>query len=94
VAAEIRLAERQARTQETAEETPQARTVLLIAGAAGAAAEMETTAGTGKSGEVVIRYLTADAAGFTITTTGSPTTGTDGSYTYYQYTATGTLVIA
>jgi hypothetical protein len=30
----------------------------------------------------------------TITTTGSPTTGTSGSYTYYQYTATGTLVIA
>ncbi len=50
--------------------------------------------GNGGSGEVVIRYLTADATGLTITTTGSPTTGTSGAYSYLQYTATGTLVIA
>jgi hypothetical protein len=50
--------------------------------------------GNGGSGQVVIRYLTADAAGFTITTTGSPTTGTSGAYSFIQYTATGTLVIA
>lgn len=50
--------------------------------------------GNGGSGQVVIRYLTADATGLTITTTGSPTTGTDGSYSFIQYTATGTLVVA
>jgi hypothetical protein len=38
--------------------------------------------------------LTADATGLTITTTGSPTTGTSGAYSFIQYTATGTLVIA
>jgi hypothetical protein len=50
--------------------------------------------GNGGSGEVVIRYKTADATGYTITTTGSPTTGTSGIYSFIQYTATGTLVIA
>jgi hypothetical protein len=30
---------------------------------------------------------------FTVTTTGSPTTGTDGSYTYYAYDSTGTFRI-
>jgi hypothetical protein len=29
-----------------------------------------------------------------VTTTGSPTTGTSGLYSFIQYTATGTLVIA
>jgi hypothetical protein len=50
--------------------------------------------GNGGSGQVVIRYLTADAAAFTITTTGSPTTGTDGSYSFIQYTATGSITVA
>ena len=50
--------------------------------------------GAGGSGQVVLRYLTTDATGLTITTTGSPTTGTSGAYSFIQYTATGTLVIA
>jgi hypothetical protein len=50
--------------------------------------------GNGGSGRVVIRYLTADVTGFTISATGTYTTGTNGSYTYYDYTATGTLVVA
>jgi hypothetical protein len=41
----------------------------------------------------VIRVLTSDISGLSVTTTGSPTTGTSGSYTYYQYTATGTFRI-
>lgn len=51
-------------------------------------------AGNGGSGRVIIRYLTADATGFTITTTGTVTTGTDGSYTFHDYTATGSLTVA
>jgi hypothetical protein len=43
---------------------------------------------------VVVRWLTADAAGLSISTTGSPTTGTDGSYTWYAWDSTGTLVVA
>jgi len=50
--------------------------------------------GNGGSGQVVIRYLTADSAGLTITTTGTVTTGTDGSYTFHQYTTSGTFVVA
>jgi hypothetical protein len=53
-----------------------------------------TSGGAGGSGRVIIRYLTADAAGFTISTTGTVTTDTDGSYTYHQYDSTGTLVVA
>jgi hypothetical protein len=40
--------------------------------------------------------LTADATGLTITATGA-TSGTptvSGSYSYFQYTSTGTLVVA
>jgi hypothetical protein len=29
-----------------------------------------------------------------VTTTGSPTTGTTGSYTYWQFTATGSIALA
>ena len=50
--------------------------------------------GNGGSGRVVIRWLTANATGLSISTTGSPTTGTDGSYTWYAWDSTGTLVVA
>ena len=49
--------------------------------------------GNGGSGRVVLRIVTTDLTGFTVTTTGSPATGTNGSYTYYDYTATGTFRI-
>jgi hypothetical protein len=54
------------------------------------------TGGAGGSGKVIIRYLTADAAAFTITSTGA-TSGTptvDGSYSYFEYNGSGTLVVA
>jgi hypothetical protein len=51
-------------------------------------------AAAGGSGKVIVRYLTADATGLTITRTGTTTTGTDGSYTWISWTATGTLVVA
>jgi hypothetical protein len=38
--------------------------------------------------------LTADIASFTITTTGTVSTGTTGSYTYWDYTTSGTFVVA
>jgi hypothetical protein len=38
--------------------------------------------------------LTTDAAPFSISTTGTVTTGTDGLYTYQQFNSTGTLVVA
>jgi hypothetical protein len=52
------------------------------------------TAGNGGSGRVVIRALTADLAPVSISTTGSPATSTNGSYTYWDYTASGTFVVA
>jgi hypothetical protein len=48
----------------------------------------------GGSGVVIVRWLTADAAGLSISVTGTTTNGTDGSFTWYKWTATGTLVIA
>ena len=60
----------------------------------GGGAGGSTTSGNGGSGLVVVRWLTADATGFSISATGTFTTGTDGSYTWYKWTATGTLVIA
>jgi hypothetical protein len=50
--------------------------------------------GSGGSGQVVVRYLTADAVPFAISTTGTVTTGTDGSYSWISYTTSGTLVVA
>jgi hypothetical protein len=48
-------------------------------------------AGAGGSGIVIVRYLTADATGFT--TTGGTST-TSGSYTIRTFTSSGSLVIA
>jgi hypothetical protein len=48
----------------------------------------------GGSGVVIIRFLTSDATKFSISTTGSPTTGTNGSYTWYRWTSSGSLVLA
>jgi hypothetical protein len=50
--------------------------------------------GAGGSGVVIVRWLTADAAGLSISVTGTTTNGTDGSYTWYKWTSTGTLVVA
>lgn len=52
------------------------------------------TGGNGGSGVVIVRWLTADATGFSISVTGTTTNGTDGSYTWYKWTSTGTLVVA
>jgi hypothetical protein len=41
----------------------------------------------------VLQILTTSLNGLTVTTTGSPTTGTNGSYTYYAYDATGSFRI-
>lgn len=53
----------------------------------------DANGGAGGSGRVVLRALTTDLSRFTVTTTGSPTTGTDGSYTFYAYDSTGTFRI-
>jgi hypothetical protein len=47
--------------------------------------------GLGGSGVVIVRYLTADAASFTIT---GGTATTSGSYTVRTFTASGSLVIS
>lgn len=52
-----------------------------------------TNSGNGGSGRVVLQILTSNLNSFTVTTTGSPTTGTNGSYTYYAYDSTGTFRI-
>jgi len=51
------------------------------------------TATAGGSGRVILRALTADLSKFTVTTTGTPTTAVDGSYTYYAYNSTGSFRI-
>jgi hypothetical protein len=50
----------------------------------------------GGSGLVIVRWLTADAAGLTLTATGttSATPTVDGSYSWFKWTSTGTLVVA
>jgi len=52
--------------------------------------------GNGSSGRVIIRYLTADATGFTVSASGatSATPTADGSYSYFQFDATGSLTVA
>jgi hypothetical protein len=40
-----------------------------------------------------LQILTASLSQFTVTTTGSPTSGTNGSYTYYAYDTTGSFRI-
>jgi hypothetical protein len=47
--------------------------------------------GAGGSGVVIVRYLTADVSGRTIT---GGTATTSGSYTVRTFTASGSLVIA
>jgi 3-oxoacyl-(acyl-carrier-protein) synthase len=47
--------------------------------------------GAGGSGVVIVRYLTADASGFTIT---GGTTSTSGSYTIHTFNSSSSLVIA
>ncbi|NBW17195.1 MAG: hypothetical protein EBR82_55380, partial [Caulobacteraceae bacterium] len=54
----------------------------------------QANGGNGGSGRVVVRWLTADAAGLSISVTGTTTNGTDGSYTWYAWDSTGTLVVA
>lgn len=63
-------------------------------GGGGAGAGGATDGGNGGSGRVVVRWLTADAAGLSISVTGTTTNGTDGSYTWYAWDGTGTLVVA
>jgi hypothetical protein len=41
-----------------------------------------------------VRWLTADATGLSITSTGTTTTGTDGSYTWIAWDTTGSLTMA
>jgi hypothetical protein len=47
--------------------------------------------GNGGSGIVIIRYLTADATGRTIT---GGTSSTSGLYTFRTFTSSGSLVLA
>ena len=65
---------------------------LIVAGGGGGAGGVGAyVGGTGGSGVVIIRYLTADAAGNTIT---GGTATTSGSYTVRTFAASGSLVIA
>jgi len=63
-------------------------------GGGGGGSYAANASGAGGSGRVIIRYLTANATGLTITSTGSPTTGTDGSYSFLTYDATGSITVA
>ena len=65
-------------------------------GGGGGGGGINNVGGNGGSGQVVIRYLTADAAAFTITATGatSATPTISGSYSYFEYNGSGTLVVA
>ena len=60
-------------------------------GGGGGRGETSSAGGGGGSGIVVVRYLTADASGATIT---GGTATTDGSYTVRTFLASGSLVIA
>jgi hypothetical protein len=65
-------------------------------GGGGGSTAVGSTGGNGGSGQVVVRYLTSDSGGMTITATGA-TSGTptvSGLYSYFQYTSTGTLAVA
>lgn len=63
-------------------------------GGGGGGGGASAAGGNGGSGRVVVRWLTADAAGLSISVTGTTTNGTDGSYTWYAWDGTGTLVVA
>lgn len=63
-------------------------------GGGGGGASGLNNGGNGASGRVVVRWLTADATGLSISVTGTTTNGTDGSYTWYAWDSTGTLVVA
>lgn len=73
--------------------TPSAATANRGGGGGGNWAEA-TAGSNGGSGRVVVRWLTADATGLSISATGTTTNGTDGSYTWYAWDSTGTLVVA
>ena len=60
-------------------------------GAGESNAGYQSTSGAGGSGIVIVRYLTADAVGRTVT---GGTATTSGSYTVRTFTASGSLVIA
>lgn len=62
-------------------------------GCGGGGAYATNGAGAGSSGIVRIRLLTSDATKFSISTTGSPATGTNGSYTYYEWTSSGSFIL-
>ena len=59
-------------------------------GGGGGGASSGSTGGSGGSGVVIIAYLTADFTGHT----GGDDTGTDGSYTWVKFTASGTLTLS
>lgn len=59
-------------------------------GGGGAGVQPTSNGGSGGSGFGVIRYLTADAAAYTVT---GGTKTTDGSYTVHTFTASGNLVV-
>ena len=57
----------------------------------GGGAGNTASGGNGGSGVVIVRYLTADASGWTIS---GGTSTTSGSYTIHTFTSSGSLVVS